>query len=148
MTIWLVAGILLARLFVYDLRWLQLPDKITFPLIALGIGMVVLRGVEADNILTFFLYDVLGSLMILSGFYFILFAASGGRWVGFGDVKLGAGLALLLCNWQLALLALFVANLFGTIVFSPALLMSNVKLTSHIPFGPFLFAGFFLAGFV
>lgn len=144
--VWLFSGILLAILFVYDLRWLLLPDKITFPLIALGIGMSVAKSFEADSLVPFLLYDVLGSLMILSGFYFVLFIASGGRWVGLGDIKLGAGLALLLADWQLALVALFMANLIGTLVFSPALAMKKVKRTSHIPFGPFLIAGFIIAG--
>ncbi len=143
--VWLFAGVLLAILFVYDVRWLLLPDKVVFPLIGLGLGMSVLKALEGGS-MSFFLYDILGSLAVLAGFYFILFVFSSGRWVGFGDIKLGVGLALLLSDWQLSLLTLFAANLLGTIVFAPALLTGKVKRTSHIPFGPFLIVGFIIAG--
>lgn len=143
--IWLIAGVGLAILFVYDLRWLLLPDRVVFPLIGLGVGVAILKALEAESLIQYVL-DVGGSLLILSGLYFALFVFSSGRWVGFGDVKLGLALALLLSNWQLALLALFLANLAGTLFFTPALLFKKVKRSSHVPFGPFLIIGFILAG--
>ncbi|MDO8336356.1 MAG: prepilin peptidase, partial [Candidatus Saccharibacteria bacterium] len=114
--IWLIAGVALAILFVYDLRWLILPDRVIFPLIGLGAAASVLYGLSADSIGSF-LVNLLGSIAILSGFYFCLYIYSKGKWVGFGDIKLGLGLALLLCDWQLALLAFFLANLIGTLFF-------------------------------
>lgn len=143
--IWLLAGVGLTILFVYDMKWLILPDKVVFPVIGLGIGMTVLKGLEATSI-SAFLIDVVLSLFILSGFYLILFVFSKGKWVGFGDIKLGVALALLLCSWQLSLLAFFLANLIGTLVFAPALTTGKLKRTAHIPFGPFLIAGFLIAG--
>ncbi len=143
--IWLSAGVALAILFVYDLRWLILPDRVVFPLIGLGAAMATLFAIEADSI-SYFMFSLLGSVAILSGFYFLLYVISKGKWVGFGDIKLGLGLALLLADWQLALLAFFLANLIGTLVFAPALSTGKIKRTSHIPFGPFLIAGFVIAG--
>lgn len=143
--IWLVAGVGLTILFVYDIRWLLLPDRVVFPLIGLGILMAILYGLESTSFISY-ATDLVGSLLILSGFYFILFILSGGRWVGFGDIKLGAALALLLCDWKLALLTLFLANLIGTLVFAPALVTKKIKRTSHVPFGPFLIIGFVIAG--
>lgn len=143
--IWLLAGVGLAILFVYDLRWLILPDRVVMPLILLGLGMTILHGLGATSWVKF-LFDMVGSLLILSGFYLMLFIFSKGKWVGFGDIKLGAALALLLCNWQLALLTFFLANLIGTLVFAPALSTGKLKRSSHIPFGPFLIAGFLIAG--
>lgn len=143
--IWLSAGVALAILFVYDLRWLILPDRVVFPLIGLGAAMATLMAIEADSI-SYFIFSLLGSVAILSGFYFLLYVISKGKWVGFGDIKLGLGLALLLADWQLALLAFFLANLIGTLVFAPALSTGKIKRTSHIPFGPFLIAGFVIAG--
>lgn len=143
--IWLSAGVALAILFVYDLRWLILPDRVVFPLIGLGAAMATLMALEADSI-SYFIFSLLGSVAILSGFYFLLYVISKGKWVGFGDIKLGLGLALLLADWQLALLAFFLANLIGTLVFAPALATGKIKRTSHIPFGPFLIAGFAIAG--
>lgn len=143
--IWLIAGVGLAILFVYDIRWLLLPDRVVFPLIGLGVAVTILHGLEATSLISF-LTDVFGSLLALSGFYLALFMLSGGRWVGFGDVKLGAALALLLCDWKLALLTLFLANLIGTLAFTPALVTKKLKRSSHVPFGPFLIAGFLVAG--
>ncbi len=143
--IWLLAGVGLSILVVYDIRWLILPDRVVIPLIGLGIGMTILHGLQAHSAVQF-LYDVFGSLLILSGFYLVLFMVSSGKWVGFGDIKLGVALALLLCNWQLAILAFFLANLIGTLFFAPALATGKIKRSAHIPFGPFLIAGFLIAG--
>jgi leader peptidase (prepilin peptidase)/N-methyltransferase len=55
-------------------------------------------------------------------------------------------LALLLADWRLALLALFLANAVGTIILLPMMLSGRVKRRAHVPFGPFLIAGWFLAG--
>ncbi|MBI3494574.1 prepilin peptidase [Candidatus Saccharibacteria bacterium] len=143
--IWLMAGVALAILFVYDLRWLILPDRVVFPLIGLGAASAILVGLDVRNP-GYFVFNLLGSIAILSGFYFLLYIISKGKWVGFGDIKLGLGLALLLCNWQLAILAFFLANLIGTLVFAPALSTGKIKRTAHIPFGPFLIAGFVIAG--
>ncbi len=143
--IWLLAGVPLSILFIYDLRWLILPDKLTIPLIALGVAMAIVHGLQATSAAVFAL-DLLGSLAILSGFYLVLYLVSQGKWVGLGDVKLGAALALLLCDWRLALIAFFMANLIGTFVTIPAMALKKIKRSSHIPFGPFLIVGFVVAG--
>ncbi len=143
--IWLLSGVGLAILFVYDLRWLILPDKVVIPIIGLGIANAIVVGLQADNF-GYFLFNLLGSIAILSGFYFFLYIASRGKWIGFGDIKLGLALGLLLSDWQLALLAFFLANLIGTLFFAPALSTGKLKRTAHIPFGPFLIAGYLLAG--
>ena len=142
--LWLCACVTLVFLFVYDLKWLILPDKAVVILCLIGLGMTIVYGIDAQSMIQF-LQNLVFSLLILSGFYLLLYMYSKGKWIGFGDVKLGVGLALLLCNWQLALIALFLANLFGTLVFTPLMVMQKVKRTSHIPFGPFLIAGTIVA---
>ena len=142
--VWLAAGVPLAILFLYDLKWLILPDKVIFPLLGLGIAMTVLHGLQAQS-LGSFLLDLFGSLAILSGFYMVLYLLSRGRWIGFGDVKLGAALALLICDWRLALIAFFLANLIGTLVTVPAIAFKKIQKNSHIPFGPFLILGAIIA---
>lgn len=143
--IWLISGVLLAILFVYDLKWLLLPDRIVVPLVGLGIAMSILVALEAQSIGQY-IGNLLGSVFVLSGFYLIIYIYSKGKWIGFGDVKLGLALGLLLCDWRLAIVALFMANLIGTLVFVPGLLTKKIKRTSHIPFGPFLILGFIVAG--
>ena len=75
----------------------------------------------------------------------MLWRVSAGRWVGFGDVKLGVALGLLLANWQLAFLALFLANLIGTLLVLPGLVMKKVTRETQVPFGPLLIVGFGLS---
>jgi len=145
LAIWLIAGVGMAILFVYDAKWFLLPDKVVFPLIGLGFINAVLV-IATAHIPVAALFDVLLSCGILSGIYYLLYIYSGHQWVGFGDVKLGLALALLLANWQLALIALFLANLIGTIAILPLLLRGDLKRQAHVPFGPLLIAGWALAG--
>jgi prepilin signal peptidase PulO-like enzyme (type II secretory pathway) len=146
LVIWLMAGVGLAIHIVYDIRWMVLPDSVTYPLIGMGVVYAVLKVFLMQDVLRYIVVDIGGSLAILSGLYLVLYMYSKGRWIGFGDVKLGIVLALFLTDWQLSLLALFMANMIGCIVIIPALLLGRIQRTSHIPFGPFLIAGFVVAG--
>lgn len=145
LVIWLIAGVGLAILFVYDLKWFLLPDRVVFPLILLG---AINSGVaiSLDGFTVQALANVLYACLILSGLYFLLYVISRHRWVGFGDVKLGLALALLLADWRLALLALFFANLLGTLIVIPLMASKKLKRHSFVPFGPLLIAGWFVAG--
>jgi len=88
-----------------------------------------------------------GAAVILSGLYLVLYLISRGKWIGFGDVKLGLGLALLLADWRLAFVALFAANLIGCLIVIPAMISGRLKRDSHVPFGPLLILGFVIAQF-
>jgi len=143
--IWLVAGIGLALLFAYDMKWFLLPDVVTLPLIGIGAIHALLVIVSSTAPIEAAV-NVLGSCLVLSGLYYAIYVLSGKQWVGFGDVKLGLALGLLLADWQLAILALFLANLIGTLVILPALVTRKLKKGTHIPFGPLLISGWALAG--
>lgn len=146
-SLWLVAGVVLAMLFAYDLKWYLLPDVLTFILAIIGLGIVGVTAAENQNIVGT-LFSALVSLGILSGIYAILHLVSKGNWVGLGDVKLGVGLALILVDWQLALMALLLANLIGCLVVIPLMASKKLKRNSHVPFGPMLIAGTVLAWFI
>ena len=145
--LWLVYGIGLAILFGYDLKWYLLPDKVVYPLIALGAVDTILRIYATPGGVTLgvAVADIFLSLAVVGGFYYVLHAVSGGRWVGFGDVKLGVFIGLAL-GWQLAVVCLFAANLIGTILVLPGLLSGKLNRRARIPFGPLLIAGFVIAG--
>jgi leader peptidase (prepilin peptidase)/N-methyltransferase len=142
--LWLVAGIAMAVLTVYDAKWSLLPDKVTFTLIGIGVVTSIISVVQSADILNT-LANITGSVVILSGLYLLVYLVSKGKWIGFGDVKLGLGLALLLSDWQLAFVALFAANLIGCLWVIPGLAMGKIKRQSHIPFGPLLIAGCVIA---
>ena len=145
--IWLIAGVGLAVLFVYDAKWSLLPDKISFTVIGIGIINSILVVVSASDKLSS-VTSIFFSIMILSGLYWVLHKISDGKWIGFGDIKLGLGLALLLADWRLAFIALFTANLLGCLIVIPAMATKKLNRKSHIPFGPLLIVGSIFALFV
>lgn len=73
-------------------------------------------------------------------FFGALFAISRGRWVGSGDILLGAALGLLL-GIQGSVLMLFLAYILGAAVSVVLLIMRKIDRKGAIAFGPFLVAG-------
>ncbi len=147
LVIWMVAGVGLTALFVYDLKWFLLPDRVNFAVIGLGIINILIIIAGSQNIVGEVI-NITTAVLILSGLYLMLNLVSKGSWVGFGDVKLGLGLALLLADWRLAFMAFFVANLVGTLVVTPALITGKLNRNSHVPLGPLLILGWMIAGLV
>lgn len=141
---WLVAGVGLAILFAYDTKWFLLPNRVTFIVIGLGGISAILTVIASSDILGTIL-NIIGSVAVLSGIYFVLYLVSKGRWIGFGDIKLGLALGLLLADWQYALIALFLANFIGCLIVIPLMAMGKLKRDSHVPFGPLLIAGAIIA---
>jgi leader peptidase (prepilin peptidase)/N-methyltransferase len=145
--LWLVAGVGLAIMAAYDTKWFLLPDRVNFMVIGIGLVSATLTVLAAPNALEAAL-SVLGAVAVLSGLYFVLYIVSQGRWIGFGDIKLGLGLGLLLADWRLAVLALFLANLIGCLIVIPLMVMGKLKRNAHVPFGPLLIAGTIVAQLV
>lgn len=143
--LWLVYGVGLAILFTYDLKWYLLPDKVVWPLVGIGaidfIARVLYLGYSPVQIAV----ELGLSLVVVAGFYYVLHILSRGKWVGLGDVKLGIFIGLAL-GWQAALVSLFLANVIGCLVVIPGLLLGKLRRNSQVPFGPFLIAGFVIAG--
>lgn len=138
--LWLAGVVALAILFAYDLKWYLLPNTVMFPLIFLATVYAVISLMLAphfgEGILT-----LCFAISILSGLYLVLWLVSKGRWIGFGDVKLGLALALFLANWELAFVALFAANFLGCLLVLPGFLLGKVTRGTRVPFGPLLIVG-------
>lgn len=147
--VWLGVLVILAIMFAYDAKWFLLPNFLMNMLIGIGLVWSVYEYINSSYDINI-LYSILGSIFILSGLYLLIYLVSRGRWIGFGDVKLGLGLALILADWKLAFMTLFVANLIGTIIVMPGLISGRLNRMQHIPFGPLFIAGFvivFLFGY-
>lgn len=144
LVLWLIAGTIFAMLFMYDAKWSLLPSYCTMALIIVGALSAVLSVVTAPD-LALALVSAIAAVAILSGLYLALWYISKERWIGFGDVLLGLGLALLLGRWELAFLALFLANVIGLIVVFPGLVVKKLSYTSRVPFGPFMIIGTIIA---
>ena len=123
-------------LIVYDTRWMLLPNKIVFPLYFVALVIVLLRFIQNPEALTF--YQILTSIIVGGGLFYLLFQISKGKWIGGGDVKLGFLLGALVGRADYAFLMLFLASLLGCLYILPALASKKLKRSSRVPFGPFL----------
>lgn len=140
--IWLMYIVLLASLFLYDLRWMLLPDKLVWPLITLGLFDAALR---TSLVGSSYVIHVIVGVAVLAGSYGLLYMVSKGKWVGFGDVKLGIFMGAVLGGAE-AFLVLLLANVLGFLVVVPGLMSGKLTRKSRVPFGPFLIAAFFITG--
>lgn len=141
--LWLVALTLLTILFVYDMRHSLLPDVLIWPLAVLGVAIFIMLMALQGTPLERWLMEAVFALIPVSGVYWVLHKVSDGRWVGFGDVKLGLFIGFVL-GWQGALMALLLANYLGLIWVLPGLLSRKLDRSSHMPFGPFLIVATYL----
>lgn len=130
----------LGFLAIYDGKWGELPVFMFFVSGGLAVALMILRGAGYNYSGEFWLSAV-GSVGILGGLYLLLYLISRGKWIGDGDYILGAILGVALGNAWLALVALFVANLLGTIV---TLVVSQGKAGKGtvVHFGPYLVAAY------
>ena len=138
--LWLIGGVFLATLFAYDTKWYLLPNRAMFPLIATAAIYAIITLADQSDVPSAIL-NVCLAVAVLSGLYLLLWVISKGRWIGFGDVKLGLALSLFLGDWQLAFIALFAANLTGCLIVLPGMITGKITPKTRVPFGPLLVAG-------
>jgi prepilin signal peptidase PulO-like enzyme (type II secretory pathway) len=140
--VWLAACVLLFILFFYDLQWYLLPNKVMYPLWGIGAVYAVLTLVNDSHVSLLLL---VGAVAIGAGLFYAIYNISSGAWIGFGDVRLGVAIGLLLGTPWLAGLALFLASLFGLVVSLPLLVKGKAGMKAKIPFGPLLILGLLVA---
>ncbi|MDO8513160.1 MAG: prepilin peptidase [bacterium] len=133
----------LVVLFVYDLRKYLVPDEIVWPAIILTVIFQVLAIQFIPDYRLNWMDLLLGGL-IGAGVPALLSIPSKGKWMGYGDIAIGALLGLVL-GYPLAIVGLFMAFCAGGLVGVVLILAGYKKLTSAVPFGPFLTAGTFAA---
>lgn len=139
--LWLFVCVIFMALISYDAFWKILPDKLVVPLTGLAtfFGLIRVFSIEQLPVASAYL-DLIGGVLVIAGLYFVLHWYSKGRWIGFGDVKLGISLGLIL-GFQESLLALFLANFIGLLFILPGMILGKIHSKSKIPFGPFLIVG-------
>jgi leader peptidase (prepilin peptidase)/N-methyltransferase len=71
----------------------------------------------------------------------LLWKASKGKWIGFGDVKLGIALGLLAGGALEACMVLFFASFIGVLISTPLVIAGKASRKTQLPFGPLLIAG-------
>lgn len=136
--LWLIAASLLVILFVYDLRYMQLPDQFTVPLIIVGASIWLVTGGSWVNMLV--------GAGIGGGFFLLQYVVSRGRWIGDGDIVLGIGMGALL-GFPVIISALAVAYLSGSVFAIAIILLRKRSMADKLPFGTFLVFGTIIASF-
>ncbi len=131
---WLIVASAGVVVFVVDLEHYLILDNVIFSGLAAVLILSIVLGLVGDNpkwLLTPFL-GLGGALP-----FFLVWWLSGGRWMGFGDVKLmlllGAAVGL-----RLVPLVLLLAIFSGGLVSVFLLLFTKLTLKSRVPFGTFL----------
>ena len=130
---------------IYDAKWQELPTLLLTILNISAIIYVILQIVgfilssESFPEIGFYLLKVLGGAVLLAAPYFLLSVLSKEKLVGSGDWLVALPIALFLGHWWLALVALFVANLAGSII---GFVLRSKNGAKKISFGPFLVFAF------
>lgn len=130
---------ILITIFFYDLLYKEIPDRFSIPAIIIAIiGGLLLNTIHPISMLY-------GTLAI-GGFFLIQFLISNGRWVGGGDIRLGALMGAIL-GLRLGFLALVLSYVIGGLFATYLLISKKATRKTQLPFGPFLISGLFLALF-
>ena len=124
---------LLIALFMTDLKYYLLPDKLMYPL--LGVSAIALLIYEPSQLITHIISAVLAAV-----FFVMLIVISRGKGMGWGDVMYGLLLGILLGHPG-TIVALYIAFLTGALVSVVLLVARKKKFGQIIPFGPFLILG-------
>ncbi len=130
---------------VYDIKHLLIPQKPLLIAIISALLINIILDIKIFQAITFNWQSILvtGFLaaLLLSSFFCLIFIASKGKWIGFGDVKLAILLGLLIGITQNIIFIIFVlfsASLIGSIVSIVLIISKKKSLKSPIPFAPFL----------
>lgn len=129
-------ALFLELLFLLDAHYSILPDSVTLPGIAIGVAVGLVLGRDFSTI-------VIGGILG-AGFFTLQYLVSRGRWIGSGDIRLGAMMGFAL-GWQLVLIAFAIAYISGAIAALVLIAARRKRLQSQMPFGTFLAAATFVA---
>ncbi|MEK7192499.1 MAG: prepilin peptidase [Patescibacteria group bacterium] len=124
--LWILALLILLLIAFIDLRLSIIPDGLNVSLGLIGVRFLAVHGY--NNAIGFGVGALIFGLII---------AATKGKGMGMGDLKLAAVLGLIF-GWPKILLIIMAAFLVGGIWAAGVLLLKHKSLKDAIPFGPFL----------
>jgi prepilin signal peptidase PulO-like enzyme (type II secretory pathway) len=127
-----VFGSLLLALFVFDARWYILPDEVTLPALAVALTLNIWRGYDWHTLVT------LG--LVGAGWFYIQYAVSKGKWVGDGDMRLGALVAVMVGSFPALFILFLLTYLSGALVGLGLLAAGKKTWGGQLPLGTFMTA--------
>ena len=122
---------------VIDAEQQRIPDVLNIPFVFLGILFNALSGSVDPS-----------GFFLGGGFFAVFWGVSRGRWMGSGDIILGAGIGALLGGFKEMLLCLLFAYVAGALVAAFLLLSGRKTRKDRLAFGPFLALGALLTLFL
>lgn len=125
-----IFGSFLLALFVFDLRWYELPDELTLTGIAVALVINFGRGYAP--------IELLASTGAGALFFAFQYFVSRGRWVGDGDIRLGAMIGAMAGTYLGLGVALMLAYAAGSVFGLAFVVLRRRSLQSQLPFGAFL----------
>jgi len=140
---WLIilAGFIVLSLF--DFKKFILPFLIVKPLLVISLLTLTVCLFFAKDPSNYFLHLISG--LVLGGMLYLLYIFSDGKWLGGGDVSLGALIGLQLSSPTFIPLVLLISSIGGLLFLIILNRIKNVGFKAKIPFGPFLMFGCFIA---
>ena len=135
-------GPLLLAVSLIDIATQLIPDSILITGAIIGVLLALFGdAISIENSLiggavmsgTFFLIALLGEKIFKK------------ESMGFGDVKLSAMIGIFI-GWKLALLAIFLSTIFGSIIGMGGIILGRMKFGKPFWFGPFISLGAFVSG--
>lgn len=134
-----IITLILIFTFFYDLKYLEISDSILLPGTVIAFLGSLFLGIHTWQ-------SLLLGMGIGVGFFLLQLLISRGKWIGAGDLRIGAFMGAVL-GWEMTLVALVLSYLAGSALSIPLLLAKAKKVGEKIPLGPFLVIGTFLALF-
>ncbi len=125
----LVFSCFLLVIFVYDLKHYLILDKVSILAMAAALALNLFSDIGFLNLIF--------AAIAGGGFFAFQFFVSKGKWVGDGDIRLGILMGLML-GLKMLLVALFLAYIIGSFVGIFLIMFKRKKMSSQVPFGPFL----------
>ncbi len=124
---------------IYDFLYKEIPDEVVLPAFFVSFLFLGINGVHSFASLAI-------GVGIPVAFFSILFFGSRGKWLGGGDIRIGALMGALL-GWPNILIGLFLGYLLGAVFSLTGLVTKQLTRKSQIPFAPFLLIGAYIAMF-
>jgi leader peptidase (prepilin peptidase) / N-methyltransferase len=157
--LFLILVSLLVMIVVYDLYHMIIPDELTLGVLFIALIYNLYLLLTGATIVDFY-HHLLGGVSAFA-FFFLLWRVSGGRWIGFGDVKLVFPLSLLVGysqTFSLVVVSFWIGALCGLFLlflqflskrgqYRLLFLSSRLTIMSAVPFAPFLILSYLAVHF-